>query len=88
MRVPARCVHPTGRRVSFQLNERMVLLVEDPRRRWGQCTASERTREEQRRSAKQCIIVHASIIGYPYDRVYAIPISEKTEQINCRVTVA
>src|SRR2546426_3662613 len=31
VRVPSRCVHPTGRRIRFQLNERTVLLVEDPR---------------------------------------------------------
>src|SRR2546426_5722532 len=46
---------------------RSVLLVEDPRWRWGQCTACECTREEQRCSAKQDVIVHAPIIGYPYD---------------------
>ncbi len=86
MRVPSRCVHPTGRRIRFQLNERTVLLVEDPRWRWGQCTACERTREEQRCSAKQDIIVHAPIIGYPYDLVYDIRISVNTEQINGRVT--
>jgi len=72
VRVPSHCVHPTGRRISFQLNERTVLLVEDPRGRSRQCTASERTRKEQRCSAKQGVLVHAPIIGYPDDRVYAI----------------
>lgn len=87
VRVPSRCVNSTGRRVCFQLNERTVLLVEDSRWRSRQCTARERTREEHRCPANQGVIGHARIIGYPHHRVYTTRISEKTEQINCRVTV-
>jgi hypothetical protein len=81
VRVPSRCIHPTGRRISFQLNERTVLLEEYPRRRSGQCTTSDRSSKEQRCSIPQGVVVHAPIIGYPDDRVYAILVSEKTEKL-------